>query len=62
VRLPQRRRPESISLRLRIPTEPKKRIRAVFINDRSHSSFNADEETIDLSGCAGTLQIRAECS
>lgn len=60
VSLPERRAPESVHLRLRVPAAPGRRLRAVTVNGRMHPRFDPATETIDLSGLAGDVALRAQ--
>ncbi|MDR1102660.1 MAG: hypothetical protein LBL42_02780 [Tannerella sp.] len=56
VQLPERAGAASgISLRLRVPA--KKAIRSVTVNGKAHKAFDVADETIDLSGKTGRLDI-----
>jgi hypothetical protein len=58
--LPQRNPARSTLLRLRAPHG--RRMIAITINGQPHAAFDADDETIDLSGRRGEVAVRAEYS
>jgi hypothetical protein len=55
IHVPTRSRPRSLRLRVRLPRP--NRISAVTLNGRPFSRFDADRETVDLSGRAGRLEL-----
>jgi hypothetical protein len=55
--LPDRVRPHTIGLRLRMPTGV--RIKGVSVDGRAYHRFDAARETIDLSGRVGTVEVVA---
>ena len=55
VRIPERKTAPEVSLRLRVPE--KKSIKSVTINGKRHKAFRVEDETIDLTGKTGRLDI-----
>jgi hypothetical protein len=55
VQMPERAGASGISLRLRVPG--KKAIKKVTVNGKSHRAFDPADETVDLSGKTGRLDI-----
>jgi len=55
VQIPERTPASEVSLRLRVPG--KKTIKSVTVNGKRHKAFNKADETIDLTGKTGQLNI-----
>jgi hypothetical protein len=60
VRVPERKRPRTLLLRLRVPQL--KRMIAVTVNGRRHRRFDPGRELINLTGLRGKLRIRVNYS
>jgi hypothetical protein len=60
VRVPERKKPGMLQLRLRVP--PPKRMIAVTVNGRRHERFDPRREVINLTGLRGKLNIRVKYS
>jgi hypothetical protein len=59
VQVPEREPIRALRLKLRLPDG--RRLRAVTVNGQQHTRFDADSETIDLTGLGGRLEISARC-
>jgi hypothetical protein len=60
IRLPTRKRPLRVHLRLRIPIKQDRKLLAVTVNDLPYDNFDPTTEVINISSFQGEVQLTAQ--